>query len=161
MAGIVQTTRWILIIAPHADQHSSLRRIFDETLWECQSAFTKREGIDLLRRNRDSVQVVICEQSLPDGDWKGILAELDKNPVGTSLIVSSRLADDRLWAEVLNLGAFDLVVGDPFDPEEVLRVTENAWLASTPARKPEHLSRAAQATPDTTNPRRKSAFGAA
>jgi len=33
-------------------------------------------------------------------------------------------------AEVLNLGAFDLLLGGPFDPEEVLRVVENAWWAS-------------------------------
>jgi hypothetical protein len=74
---------------------------------------------------------VICEECLPDGDWKNVLTELDKAPVRVTLIVSSRLADERLWAEVLNLGAFDLLRGDPFEPEEVLRVTESAWLAGT------------------------------
>jgi hypothetical protein len=41
------------------------------------------------------------------------------------LIVSSRLADHRLWAEVLNLGGFDLLM-TPFENEEVLRVTRAA-----------------------------------
>jgi len=41
-------------------------------------------------------------------------------------IVSSRLADERLWAEVLNLGAFDLLLGSPFVAEEVVRVTQCA-----------------------------------
>ncbi len=55
------------------------------------------------------------------------MAEMDRLPVRPVLIVASRLADDRLWAEVLNLGAFDLLLGEPFDREEVLRVTESAW----------------------------------
>jgi hypothetical protein len=44
------------------------------------------------------------------------------------VIVSSRLADERLWAEVLNLGGYD-VLGMPFEPEKVLRVADSAWRA--------------------------------
>jgi hypothetical protein len=76
---------------------------------------------------------VICEDALPDGDWKLLLTGLDRVAVRPSLIVSSRLADERLWSEVLNLGAFDLLLGAPFEPEEVLRVTESAWWARTNA----------------------------
>jgi DNA-binding response OmpR family regulator len=36
------------------------------------------------------------------------------------LIVSSRLADEHLWAEALNLGVFD-VLAKPFQSEEVLQ----------------------------------------
>jgi DNA-binding NarL/FixJ family response regulator len=114
-----------------------LRLIFDETPWVFQGSFTGGQAMDLLSCNHSAVQVVICEETLPDGDWKWVLAELHKAPVRASLIVSSRLADERLWAEVLNLGAFDLVSGDPFDPEEVLRVSESAWRASTFGCEPE------------------------
>ena len=38
-----------------------------------------------------------------------------------ALIVTSRLADERLWAEVLNLGAFDLL-SKPFDFDEATRI---------------------------------------
>ena len=71
--------------------------------------------------------MVICENNLPNGDWKSLMADMDQLPIRSVLIVASRLADDRLWAEVLNLGAFDLLLAEPFDPEEVLRVTESAW----------------------------------
>jgi DNA-binding response OmpR family regulator len=37
------------------------------------------------------------------------------------LIVASRLADEYLWAEVLNLGGYD-VLAKPFNAEEVRRV---------------------------------------
>ena len=43
------------------------------------------------------------------------------------VIVTSRLADDRLWAEALNLGAYD-VLTKPFDRHEVLRSVSFAWL---------------------------------
>ena len=42
------------------------------------------------------------------------------------LIVADRLADDALWAEVLNLGGYDLLM-TPFEPEEVWRVVSMAW----------------------------------
>ena len=41
------------------------------------------------------------------------------------LIVTSRLADERLWAEALNLGAWD-VLARPFDEDEVSRIVSVA-----------------------------------
>jgi hypothetical protein len=43
------------------------------------------------------------------------------------LIVFSRNADDRLWAEVLNLGGFDLLA-TPFREEEFVFAIGSAWL---------------------------------
>jgi FixJ family two-component response regulator len=42
------------------------------------------------------------------------------------LIVASRLADERLWAEALNLGAWD-VLAKPFNHIEVIRSVKSAW----------------------------------
>jgi FixJ family two-component response regulator len=42
------------------------------------------------------------------------------------LIVTSRLADARLWAEALNLGAYD-VLAKPFDATQVIRIVGLAW----------------------------------
>ena len=55
-----------------------------------------------------------------------MLARLQELPHPTPLIVPDRLADEALWAEVLNLGAYDLV-SEPFDHTEVTRVIELAW----------------------------------
>jgi DNA-binding NtrC family response regulator len=41
--------------------------------------------------------------------------------------VTSRAADERLWAEALNLGAYD-VLAKPFDPTEVCRIVSLAWM---------------------------------
>jgi len=67
-------------------------------------------------------KVVLCEQVFADGDWRDLLRELDAHaPEAPPVIVCSRLADDRLWAEVLNLGGYD-VLSKPFASAEVNRV---------------------------------------
>ena len=43
------------------------------------------------------------------------------------LIVTSRVADACLWAEALNMGAYD-VLAKPFDLTEVTRILSSAWL---------------------------------
>jgi len=55
-----------------------------------------------------------------------VLAETLKLPDPPLLIVASRLADEYLWAEALNPGAYD-VLAKPFDAEEVIRVLRSAW----------------------------------
>jgi DNA-binding response OmpR family regulator len=70
--------------------------------------------------------VVICEKDLPDCTWQEILEELAALKHPPPLIVTSRLADERLWAEVLNLGGYDVLM-KPFDPVEVVRVVSLAW----------------------------------
>jgi len=125
-----------LLVSARTEDHDSLRGIYDGSKWELQTTWTVSEGRKVIGRDHCEIPVVICQHSLPDGDWKLLLAGLDRVAVRPSLIVSSRLADDRLWAEVLNLGAFDLLLGAPFDPEEVLRVTESACrVDNKPARR--------------------------
>jgi DNA-binding response OmpR family regulator len=48
-------------------------------------------------------------------------------PAPPCVIVTSRLASDRLWMELLNEGAFDLL-SKPFDPSEVMRIIHSAWV---------------------------------
>jgi DNA-binding NtrC family response regulator len=71
--------------------------------------------------------VVITDRRLTDGaSWKDVLRSLDRHLNRPQLIVADRLADEALWAEVLNLGGYDLLVS-PFDPTELYRVVTLAW----------------------------------
>jgi len=85
-----------------------------------------REALTHLSDN--DTAVVICERDLPDGDWKLVLNRLDSLPAPPNLIVTSRLTGDELWAEVLNLGGYD-VLAQPFEAQEVYRVVFLAWHA--------------------------------
>jgi FixJ family two-component response regulator len=60
------------------------------------------------------------------GTWKDLLAQVNHGPNAPAVIVSSRLADDRLWAEALNLGAWD-VLARPFVRSEVFQAVSAAW----------------------------------
>ena len=72
------------------------------------------------------VAVVISESCLPAGQtWRDLLAALQATSNPPPLIVTDRLADDQLWAEVLNLGGYDLLA-KPFDAREVLRTVQVA-----------------------------------
>lgn len=55
-----------------------------------------------------------------------MLLELQCRRVEPVLIVVSRVVDDGLWAEVLNLGGYD-VLATPFRAREVIRSVSFAW----------------------------------
>jgi DNA-binding NtrC family response regulator len=71
--------------------------------------------------------VLICESELVDGTWHDLLDWTTHTQHAPLLIVASRSADDALWAEVLNLGGYN-VLAKPFDSREVFHVVANAWL---------------------------------
>jgi len=73
-----------------------------------------------------SIAVIVCDTEFSPRTWKETLEKTSILPAPPNLIVSSRLADESLWAEALNLGAYD-VLAKPFDSEEVIRVLSGAW----------------------------------
>lgn len=81
----------------------------------------------LTRLRNDSYPVVLCARDLPLGDWKDLLEHSRRLPDPPYVIVTARHADEDLWAEALNLGAYD-VLAKPFYPNEVVRVVGMACL---------------------------------
>jgi DNA-binding NtrC family response regulator len=69
--------------------------------------------------------VILTETRLSDGTWIDVLELAHEMGLPSTVIVTDRVADDLLWAEVLNLGAYDLLV-QPFDTCEVQRILSNA-----------------------------------
>lgn len=73
-----------------------------------------------------AVAVVISDSCLPGGHtWRDVQAALQSLPSPPPLIVADRLADERLWAEVLNLGGYDLL-SKPLEPAELLHTVSMA-----------------------------------
>jgi DNA-binding NtrC family response regulator len=122
----------ILVIGPLDSRRCALRNILTPAQWEIREAATYGEAIAILD-NRD-IEVAICDTEIEDGNWQVLLANLQSRADPPHLIVSSRLADERLWAEVLNLGGYD-VLAQPFDRSEVLRVVRMAWMAGRQERR--------------------------
>ena len=71
------------------------------------------------------MHAVVVSAHVPGWPWKQALADLRRMTQPPQLIVTSRLADDSLWAEVLNVGGYD-VLAEPFDANEVERVIASA-----------------------------------
>jgi len=108
----------VLLVGCLSEVYSSLKRIFRGSNWQVHQVVTYREAIAFSAVNH--IAAIICERDLPDGNWKVVLSGFESLAVRPNVIVTSRLADDRLWAEVLNLGGYD-VLAQPFNEEEVHR----------------------------------------
>ena len=114
-----------LAISPFEEDLSFLQRMFQDAGWKLLTAHKMAQAMEELSRER--VAVVICERNLIDGNWKDVLSDLAAIWNPPRLIVVSRLADDELWIEVLNMGGFDLLSA-PFREVEVAHAVGSAVL---------------------------------
>jgi len=114
----------VLSVSPLDEDHSSLRAIVGHS--GCRLFDANNLGASLALLQKHDVAVVVCEKDLVPGSYIELLEHVMVWPNAPSLIVASRLADERLWAEALNLGAWD-VLAKPFDRNEVLRCVNSGW----------------------------------
>jgi len=113
-----------VLVSPFSEDHQPLSQIFLDRRWTLHLVHTLGSALTMLRER--PIPVVIAERALPCGDWRDLFAALQLLPHHPLLVVTSRLADEELWAEVLNLGGHD-VLAKPFRAAEVQWVLENAW----------------------------------
>jgi DNA-binding NtrC family response regulator len=114
-----------LVAIASTNESASLRHILNGDNWALRFAGTFPEAQAAL--GATPFGVVICGGRFEDGHgWKDILNGIHQMVNPPQLIVAHRLADEALWAEVLNLGCYDLLV-TPFDAEEVRRIVHMAW----------------------------------
>ena len=114
-----------LLISPFEQDHKLLQSIFAEQGWKLHEAGSLESALKLLRQGVASV--VITEKNLPVGNWKDVLDAVRHLSSSPLVVVSSLHADDRLWAEALNLGAYD-VLAKPIERTEAIRVFNSAWM---------------------------------
>jgi DNA-binding NtrC family response regulator len=108
----------VLCVSPLEEDHLSLQALIGSPTCVLIEAHDLVSALVLLRRG--DIAVVVCERDLPPGSYRNLLEHMSMQPNAPSMIVVSRLADEQLWAEALNLGAWD-VLATPFDRNEVLR----------------------------------------
>lgn len=124
MANLLTGKQTVLAVMPGAEDRVLLKNIFagsDYRLRFLRSFPRKRTASRL-----ECVGVVLTDVQLADNSsWKDVLHEMDRISSPPPLIVAGRLADEVLWAEVLNLGGHD-VLAKPFDRKEVLHAVSMA-----------------------------------
>ena len=128
----VAQTIAVLSVSSAEEDHFHLQDIFsspERTLYtDVAFTLTAKSSIvaakSALQRGR--ISIVMCEHDLSPGSWKELLDFAERLPSPPPVIVTSRVADERMWAEVLNLGGYD-VLARPFNSEEVIRTVTSAW----------------------------------
>jgi hypothetical protein len=84
----------------------SLERILSPCEWVVIWTRTRTEAISAIRRT--AAPNIVCDPRFTDGDWRELWYELGKDPCPPEFILASRLCDERLWTELLNLGGYNL-----------------------------------------------------
>jgi CheY-like chemotaxis protein len=124
----------VLSVSPIEEDHLFLEGIFSnhsywtpyaDCKWKLHKSLMLESALSTLHKNQ--IPIVISESNLLPGTWRDMLATIELLPTPPLLIVTSRLADEYLWAEALNLGAYD-VLAKPFDSHELCRICSFAWL---------------------------------
>src|SRR5215471_11556348 len=121
---MMQERNTILAAGLCQEDQCTLREVLKPWDWALAATSTIAEAMRFLKRN--SAAVILCERELPDGNWRDLLKAAAARERPPKVIVTSRLADEHLWAEVLNLGGYD-VLAEPLDGCEVLHALKSAW----------------------------------
>jgi len=130
----------VLSLSPDAEDHTVLTAILErsEPLLSGASKYLLRPCATLQSAmaalSQAEIPLVLTERDLATDSWRDVLDNIFLLPDPPILIVTSRLADEYLWAEALNLGAYD-VLAKPFDASEVIRVVGSAWRHRTDLRR--------------------------
>jgi DNA-binding NtrC family response regulator len=119
-----KTPATVLSVSPAEEVHFSLQEIFNHSIWKLHKTHSLPSALAVIRAQ--TIPVVLCETDLLPGTWQDLVEQIARTPDPPAVIVSSRLADDRLWAEALNLGAWD-VLARPFLKSEVFQSVSAAW----------------------------------
>jgi DNA-binding response OmpR family regulator len=121
------STVTILSVSADCNDHVELQHSLSGISCRTITANSLQDGLDLLQKG--GISIVLCDSSLGSGAWREILNGIPSSSNNPALIVSSCSADEYLWAEVLNLGGFD-VIAKPFERDELRYVIQSA--AGTP-----------------------------
>ncbi|MBZ5621191.1 MAG: hypothetical protein LAQ69_21055 [Acidobacteriia bacterium] len=130
--GAVATVT-VLSVDPIAQDHVTLKKIFNHSewtlcpnlKWTLATSPSPESALTIIRHTQ--IPILLCGCDHKPNTWKQMLEVFALLSDPPFLIVTSRTADERLWAEALNLGAYD-VLAKPFDQTEVIRIVSLAWL---------------------------------
>lgn len=109
----------VLVISPETEDHERI----NEALHRCGLTFISCKKFDEARNflARQRFEVVLCQDTLPDGDFRDVVAAVNPTPV----VVLSRFAEWDHYLAALRDGAFEYISCPP-DSGETERIV---WLA--------------------------------
>lgn len=112
-----------LVVMPHERRGDLIRHLSDIPV-AVLTASSCAEAVELLR-DLPGIRVVLTDLCLPDGTWFDVLNSVSGLKSRPEVVVCARLADERLWSQVLEAGCFDVLV-EPYQVSEVHRILRAA-----------------------------------
>lgn len=112
----------MLVMAP--ERSLALLEALESCGIDVLAVYDCREARRILE-TQPSVQVILTDTALPDGDWQQVLTVVAQGSTNIEVVVCSRLGDCMLWMDVLEQGGYDVLV-EPYDREEIKRILGGA-----------------------------------
>jgi DNA-binding response OmpR family regulator len=109
----------VLLCTGDAADRASFECLAQSGGWRFHHAPDLAAAASLLGRR--AFRAIVCDADLDGGAWRDLLTLSAGGPAQPRVIVLSNAGDNRLWAEVLNLGGYDLLA-KPLDCGEAERV---------------------------------------
>jgi len=113
----------ILSVSPYHFDHNILHEILNGSHWHLVTAYSWLEAVE--RLGKDAYLAVFCEYAWANRTWRDLLHKVSTSQGLPILVVMSRSADEDLWANVIELGAYDLLE-KPLNVRDVLDVLMSA-----------------------------------
>jgi DNA-binding NtrC family response regulator len=120
---VVQEEISVLIAGDRYLYCGEVENLLRHTRWRVYTAHTVEEAKKALKRY--PIEVVLCQHTLRDGTWVDVLNATSQCDPPSALVVLSS-PDDRIWAEVLSRGAYDLLPV-PCNASELYAIVPMAW----------------------------------
>jgi DNA-binding NtrC family response regulator len=111
------------VICAEPENHEQIRRVAAKAGVGCVYCRKTDEARSILATG--DIDVVFCQDTLPDGDFRAVIAEADAVPV----IVLSRFAEWAYYLAALRDGAFDYIACPP-NAKETERILQSAIIKS-------------------------------
>ncbi|MFN8006797.1 MAG: hypothetical protein U0V70_07210 [Terriglobia bacterium] len=115
-------TRALVISA--SDYMLPLLGLLEESGFDVYSVSSCEQARQFLG-SEPEVQVVFTDEEAPGGGWGRVLKDVAQICMAAEIIVCTRFGDERLWCNVLERGAYDLLVA-PYQMKDVQWVVEGA-----------------------------------
>jgi DNA-binding NtrC family response regulator len=115
----MKSVEQVLVISPETEHYKKISATIDKCGLRSYCCKKFDEARIFLTKQRFSV--VFCHETLPDGDFRGVVAAANPTPV----VVLSRLAEWDHYLAALGAGAFDYIACPP-DSAETERIVRSA-----------------------------------
>ncbi|MEW5977819.1 MAG: response regulator [Acidobacteriota bacterium] len=135
LSARVQARPHLLLVAADAEVQMLIRDVFPPDSAEV-SFEVSLEPWKIVVGDNSSLNVILMELANPVERCFELVSQLKDLCSSTEIIFISRIADDHLWVESIQQGAYDLLQ-KPLDRNEVLRIVSNAIQKSQADRRDE------------------------